>query len=202
MFPNSKTKIKIRLNLSKSRLQMSEIKSKILLTLKKRSPHLSITSNKMSKSQLQDILPTLPSTLVRENCSIRTALLEQELTGILETRSKGTQTTVRYIAASSDKFEQTADDQLLVPFNDVVSDAVGAATKKGGITASVDGKYQVTATVAGVKGTIVFVKVFDRGLNSTPNQKFNGLFKMESPKKLSVFMKQLGTRPVIPSFWI
>jgi len=202
MFPNSKTKIKIRLNLSKSRLQMSEIKSKILLTLKKRSPHLSITSNKMSKSQLQDILPTLPSTLVRENCSIRTALLEQELTGILETRSKGTQTTVRYIAASSDKFEQTADDQLLVPFNDVVSDAVGAATKKGGITASVDGKYQVTATVAGVKGTIVFVKVFDRGLNSTPNQKFNGQFKMESPKKLSVFMKQLGTRPVIPSFWI
>ena len=148
---------------------MSEIKSKILLTLKKRSPHLSITSNKMSKSQLQDILPTLPSTLVRENCSIRTALLEQELTGILETRSKGTQTTVRYIAASSDKFEQTADDQLLVPFNDVVSDAVGAATKKGGITASVDGKYQVTATVAGVKGTIVFVKVFDRGLNSTLN---------------------------------
>ena len=171
MFPNSKTKIKIRLNLSKSRLQMSEIKSKILLTLKKRSPHLSITSNKMSKSQLQDILPTLPSTSVSENCSIRTraALLEQELTAILETRSKGTQTTVRYIAASSDKFEQTADDQLLVPFNDVVSDAVGAATKKGGITASVDGKYQVTATVAGVKGTIVFVKVFDRGLNSTLN---------------------------------
>jgi chromosome segregation ATPase len=83
-------------------------------------------------------------------------------TKYIETRSKGTQTTVRYIAASSDKFEQTADDQLLVPFNDVVSDAVGAATKNGGITASVDGKYQVTATVAGVKGTIVFVKVFDK----------------------------------------
>ena len=161
----------------------------------------------MSKSQLQDILPTLPSTLVRENCSIRTrnVLLEQGLTGILETRSKGTQTTVRYIAASSDKFEQTADDQLLVPFNDVVSDAVGAATKKGGITASVDGKYQVTATVAGVKGTIVFVKVFDKGLNSThsnPNHNLNTHFQMEIPKKLSVFMKQLGTRPVIPSFWI
>jgi len=87
-------------------------------------------------------------------------------TKYIETRSKGTQTTVRYIAASSDKFEQTADDQLLVPFNDVVSDAVGAATKKGGITASVDGKYQVTATVAGVKGTIVFVKVFDKDGNS------------------------------------
>ena len=57
----------------------------------------------------------------------------------------------------------------MLPFNDVVSDAVGAATKKGGITASVDGKYQVTATVAGVKGTIVFVKVFDKGLNLTLN---------------------------------
>lgn len=83
-------------------------------------------------------------------------------TKYIETRSKGTQTTVRYIAASSDKFKQTAEGELLVPFNDVVSDAGGAATKQGGIRASVDGKYQITATVAGVKGTIVFVKVFDK----------------------------------------
>ena len=120
----------------------------------------------MSKSQLPDILPTLPSTLVSITFKSIEHHLEHRLTDILETRSKGTQTTVRYIAASSDKFEQTDDSQLLVPFNDVVSDAVGAATKRGGIKASVDGKYQVTATVAGVKGTIVFVKVFDKGFLS------------------------------------
>ena len=51
---------------------------------------------------------------------------------------------------------------MIVPFNDVVTDLTGAATKSG-IRATVAGKYQISATVAGVKGTTVYVKVFAGG---------------------------------------
>ena len=80
---------------------------------------------------------------------------------LLEKRTKGTQTTVRYIAASSDSYNPV-DGKLVVPFNDVVTDPIGAASNQG-IVATVAGQYQVTAQLAGTKGTIVYVLVQSNG---------------------------------------
>ena len=78
-----------------------------------------------------------------------------------EKRTKGTQTTVRYIAASSDKFN-SVDEKLVVPFNDIVTDPIGAANNQG-IIATVPGQYHITAQLAGTKGTIVFILVQSNG---------------------------------------
>merc|ERR1712176_1255734 len=69
----------------------------------------------------------------------------------IQKRTKGTQTTVRYIAASTDTFQATPDNRMIVPFNDVVTDPLGNVAKDG-IRASIAGLYQITATLAGVKG--------------------------------------------------
>ena len=90
-----------------------------------------------------------------------------------EKRTKGTQTTVRYIAASSDKFN-SVDEKLVVPFNDIVTDPIGAANNQG-IIATVPGQYHITAQLAGTKGTIVFILVQSNGERISLNFFFDAL---------------------------
>ena len=51
---------------------------------------------------------------------------------------------------------------MVVPFNDIVTDPIGAANNQG-ITATVPGQYHITAQLAGTKGTIVYVLVQSNG---------------------------------------
>ena len=50
----------------------------------------------------------------------------------------------------------------MVPFNDIVTDPIGAANNQG-IIATVPGQYHITAQLAGTKGTIVFILVQSNG---------------------------------------